>query len=622
MTLLMFRKTENVTKLLMIVFIICAIVSGLFTAVPVYETPAVSVITEQIPEYELSITNDTWIPTERILLANLTPKLEDPSWYSSESSQRYYDARIETVNSSTTHYFYNHTAVNETYTWNEFAEWGLIWPFAVLNYTELTAVWHIRVLRGNITVDSSFQIGRGFTWQSIRGSYVTDSISEMNASAGEEITLVATASNFTEQFSTIDVGVLWVDLDILAAQGSIVVVDNVEVWISTDEPLCSVTLDFQSLYGQSLLSNPSIISQWLGTAYAFSYNDIGDRLSFYLKSISPSLPYGYDLMLVTRSNQTAYLSPGNYSLTLGWSDMYLNDEYLFDLILYENSSYSMLIPLPFNPISFEMSNDQVPGTVHVSFGSQWIIEYFDRMNITESEEVLMILPECTAISLQLSIPREYWVFEVQLTEGARSKIIIDLKLIPVFGVCFTPQQVTSIVLASIFTVLSLLMLLYRWHTSKDTSYFTLVPLLLFVMGFVLPWYTRTDVISGVEYSTYFSPILGYRLWHLDSLYLTVDFMLSSDLYLHSLFPSMIVVYLLSFLLAFFLFEAKAIEFLFACSIGILVGGVIPFFTLGGVPWLGFWCMMAVPFLAYFIRFRSKRDIDEIPLVDKPKPQSD
>ncbi len=622
MILLVFRKKENVTKLLLSVFTICAILSGLYTAVPVYETPAVSVITEQIPEYELSITNDTWIPTERILLANLTPKLEDPSWYSSESSQRYYNARIETINSSSTHYFYNYTAVNETYTWNQFAGWDLIWPFAVLNYTELTAVWHIRVLRGNITVDSSFQIGRGFTRQSIRGSYVTDSISEMNASAGEEITLVATASNFTEQFSTIDVGVLWVDLDILAAQGSIVVVDNVEVWISTDEPLCSVTLDFQSLYGQSLLSNPSIISQWLGTADAFSYNDIGDRLSFYLKSISPSLPYGWDLMLATRSNQTAYLAPGNYSLSLGWYGPYLNDEYIFNITMLENSSLLMLIPLPFNPISFEMSNDQVPGAIRVSFGSQGFTEYFDRLNITESEEVLMILPECTAISLQLNIPRVYWNLEVPLTEGARSKIIIDLKLIPVFGVCITPQQVTGIFFASIFAALSLLMLLYRWHTSKDTSYLTLVPLLLFVMGFVLPWYTRTDVISGVEYSTYFSPILGYRLWHLDSLYLTVESMLSSEFHLGFILPSMIMVYFLIFCLSFSLFDTKTIEFLFGCSICILASGVIAFFTLGGVPWLGFWCIMAVPFLAYFIKSRSERDIDEIPLIDKPKPQSD
>ena len=74
-------------------------------------------------------------------------------------------------------------------------------------------------------------------------------------------------------------------------------------------------MDFQSLYGQSLLSNPSITSQWLETAYYFDVHmSTTNKLSFYMRLLNTSLPFGTDLMFATRSNQTTYLSPGNYSL--------------------------------------------------------------------------------------------------------------------------------------------------------------------------------------------------------------------------------------------------------------------------------------------------------------------
>lgn len=229
MSILRHITKDDVTRILLVVLTLCTLASCFYTSVPIYDTPTLTVRAAQIPEHKLSITNSTWIPSERILLANLTPKLNDPSWESSEWRQREYNARIETENGSSILYFNNQTAVNETYTWPEYAGWNLIWPIGVLNYTELTAEWNIRVLRGNITVDSLFRIGRGYSSQDIRGVYVTNSSSEMSASAGEEFTLVSTASNITSQFSAIEIGVLWIDLDILAAQGSIVAIDYVEV---------------------------------------------------------------------------------------------------------------------------------------------------------------------------------------------------------------------------------------------------------------------------------------------------------------------------------------------------------------------------------------------------------
>ena len=617
-----YLNRENVTKLLLILFMFCTIVFGLFSTIPMYETPTIDVISEDIPEYELSITNSTWLPSERILLANLTPQLEDPSWDSSEKLQREHDARIETSDGSSILYFNNYTAVNETYTWNDYAGWDLLWPFAVLNYTELTAEWHIRVLQGNITIDSYFRIGTGYSYEHIIGSSVTGSKSEMNASAGENITLVSSASNFTERFSYMEVGVLWVSLDIIVAPGSIVAIDNVEVWISTDEPLCSVTLDFQSLYGQSLFSDPSIISQWLGTAYRYSYSGIGEDLEFYMRSTSTSLPRGWSALIATRSNQTAYLAPGNYSLDFGWYDTYLNDEYTLNLVIHENTSLSMQIPLPFNRLSFEMSINQIPGLVRVTYGGIWTRVYFDAWNITESGEILMMLPQSSIIYLQLNIPRTYWEYEVALTDGAQSKIVIDMKMIPLFGICFSSQQIANILLASLFAVLSLIVLLYRWHGSKDASYLTLVPMVFFVISLILPWYTKMETYGNVEYTTYFSPILGNRLWYLDNLLLTAESVSSSEFLLKSLLTSMMLIYTIVFCVALMLFVAEPPELLFVCSIGILIGGIIPLFTIGALPWLGFWCMIGVPILAYIIRARSGKRMFEDMFVYPPTQQLD
>jgi hypothetical protein len=206
MSSLDYLKKVNVPKLILVIFMFCTIVSGLYSAMPLYEEPDITVITEEIPEYELLLKNETWTPPERILLANLTPSLEDPSWYSSESATREYNARIVNDNDSSILFFNNQTVENENYTWPAHATWSLLWPFAVLNYTEVTAEWHIRVLLGNTTVDSLFTIGRGYDWTNIRGGYVPNSNTEMNASAGDEITLVSSASNFTEYFTYMEIG--------------------------------------------------------------------------------------------------------------------------------------------------------------------------------------------------------------------------------------------------------------------------------------------------------------------------------------------------------------------------------------------------------------------------------
>lgn len=532
----------------------------------------------------------------------MTPRLEDPSWYSSEWQQREYNDRIETTDTSSILYFINETAINETYTWPRYAGWDLIWPFAVLNYTELAAEWHIRVLQGNVTVHSLFTISRGSASQSIRGSYVPNSSSEMNATAPDEITLVSIASNFTEQFSIIDVGILWVDLDILAAQGSIVAVDNVEVWISTEEPLCQVTLDFQTLYGQSLFSNPTIVSQWLGTEGIYGYHNIGQELTFYLRSFTKSSPYGSNYMLATGSNQTAYLLPGNYSLALGWTDTYSHNVYVFNMTLHENFSFLMNIPLPFNQVKVEVNNSQIPGNIGVN--------YLDRVNITKAEDFLFIIPECDTFSIRFSIPGYGGkILEIETTEGIWSEVVIDLKLVPLIGILLTHQQITGMVTTFVFAVLSLAILLNRWHSSKKTSYLKLIPLLLFCASLVLPWYTCTQVYSTIEYTTYVSPILGYRFWSFNGLFLTSDSLFYSERYLMLLMPILYVLLLIVILTAC-LFESKPIDFLFTLSVTILVLGGITLFASNGLPSLGLWIMLLVPPLSYIIERRTVKEIEE------------
>jgi len=598
---------NNASRFFLLVFTLCTLVSAFYAAIPVYAQPSIAVESEPVPEYEFNMTNDTWYRPERILLANLTPQLEDPSWYSTEWKQRKNDARIETDNISSTLFFYNQTAENETYTWNDYARWSLIWPFDILNYTELTAEWHIKVIRGNITVESSFRIDRGFNWDYGRGSRIDGSTTEMNGSAGDAITLMSSVSNFTEEFSTIDVGILWIDLSILAAQGSIVTVENVEVWINTDDPICSVTLDFQTLYGQSLFTDSSIVSQWLGSAYSFDYSDsIGARLSFFMKRISSSLPYGFDLMLGTRSNQTAYLSPGYQSLTLGWSDHYLNDEYIFTLTLTENSSYYMQIPLPLNPIALSITPDSIPTTIRLSYGTlYWSRYYFDSLTLIDSEEILMILPNYGSLFVQLSIPGKSWAeSELSITRGAYSTVVIDFKLIPLFGIYFTPQQILAICFVVLFASLSLLILVYRWRVSKNTSYPLLLPLALFTAGFLLPWSVRTDTWSNVIFSTYYSSILGYRLWQFDNLSLIIESALYSEQLQWLLSASIFMTFTLLLFIVAILIVLRFEELLFGCSIILLIGGVTLLLTVGGLPWFGFWCMLSVPFLTYLIHLKS------------------
>lgn len=69
MTFLESIKKMNVPGFLQVVFILCTIVSGFYAAIPVYEPPSFSVVTEEIPEHHLDITNNSWVQPERILLA-------------------------------------------------------------------------------------------------------------------------------------------------------------------------------------------------------------------------------------------------------------------------------------------------------------------------------------------------------------------------------------------------------------------------------------------------------------------------------------------------------------------------------------------------------------------------
>ena len=70
--------------------------------------------------------------------------------------------------------------------------------------------------------------------------------------------------------------------------------------------------------------------------------------------------------------------------------------------------------------------------------------------------VLVILPRCSSFSLRLYIPGiGGQTLEIQSSEGVWSNVVVDMKLIPLLGICFTPQQITGMVLASLFATLSL-----------------------------------------------------------------------------------------------------------------------------------------------------------------------
>ena len=52
-------KRMDKAKILLVVLILCTIVSGFVGAIPVYESPTITVTYQEIPEYEFSITSDT-----------------------------------------------------------------------------------------------------------------------------------------------------------------------------------------------------------------------------------------------------------------------------------------------------------------------------------------------------------------------------------------------------------------------------------------------------------------------------------------------------------------------------------------------------------------------------------
>lgn len=269
-----------------------------------------------------------------------------------------------------------------------------------------------------------------------------------------------------------------------------------------------------------------------------------------------------------------------------------------------------MVPLPFNPISLDINPDHVPGNVRLRLGNDRTREFFDPVNISELAGVLMILPETSVVTLLVNTPEASWHLETSLTEGASSNISIDLKLIPVYGVFLTSQQMAGITLTSMFIILSLVVLLYRWHFSKDSQYLYLIPLLLFVIGFVLPWFTRTQSSLDLDYTTYISPILGYRLWHLDSLFFTIESVVSSNHLFEALWFSMFMMFLTSLSLAVHFIWMKFEEILLCFSIIFLLGGTAIMVAFGGLPLFGFWCMFSVPFLTYLIRSSSLKSNED------------
>ena len=42
----------------------------------------------------------------------------------------------------------------------------------------------------------------------------------------------------------------------------------------------------------------------------------------------------------------------------------------------------------------------------------------------------------------------------------------------------------------------------------------------------------------------------------------------------------------------------------------VIGGLIAFFSIGGVPWLGLWFMLVVPLLSYVIKTRQEKNEEE------------
>lgn len=183
---------------------------------------------------------------------------------------------------------------------------------------------------------------------------------------------------------------------------------------------------------------------------------------------------------------------------------------------------------------------------------------------------------------------------------------------PIAGILFTVQQTTGITLTLIFAILSLLLLLYRWKSSDDVSYLTLIPLFLFIAGTILPWFTRTEYhYTGITYKTYISPFLGNSLWQNDNFFLTIDSVtLNSSLFaLVGLY--MIVVLTVGCFLSIPLSFLKTSEFLIGLSLLMLGFGFVSMILSGGLPWFGFWSMLAVPPLSHLIKLRTEKKSNEM-----------
>ena len=64
----------------------------------------------------------------------------------------------------------------------------------------------------------------------------------------------------------------------------------------------------------------------------------------------------------------------------------------------------MQVPLPFNIISFDITTNQIPGNIRLSYGVRYNVrEYFDNLNLTDAENILMILPDFGYTYVRLSM---------------------------------------------------------------------------------------------------------------------------------------------------------------------------------------------------------------------------
>jgi len=128
--------------------------------------------------------------------------------------------------------------------------------------------------------------------------------------------------------------------------------------------------------------------------------------------------------------------------------------------------------------------------------------------------------------------------------------------------------------------------------------------------------------TGITYTTYLSPFLGYRLWQYDNFFITIN-SISFDSGLFALVGmSAIVVISAGCILSIPASFLKTSDFLLGLSLFLLGIGSVSMIVSGGIPWFGFWSMLAVPPLSYLIKLREKKKANEMDTNSMPGEQQE